>query len=52
MLNVTSSGCFEGELINVLQSETSTQTSNDSPTPICSFENTISCPSEDIGSAL
>ncbi len=56
MLNVTSSGCFEGELVKVLQSEnpleTSTQISNDSPTAICPFRNTISCPSENIGSAL
>jgi hypothetical protein len=56
MLNVTSSGCFEGELVKVLQSEnpheTSTQTSNDSPTAICPFVNSNSCHSEDIGSAL
>ena len=56
MLNVTSSGCFEGELVKVLQSENppeiSTQTSNDSPTAICPFGNTISCPSDDIGSAF
>ena len=56
MLNVTSSGCFAGEFVNVLQSENplkrSTQTSNDSPTAICPFGNTISYPSEDIGSAL
>jgi hypothetical protein len=43
MLNVISSGCFEGELVKVLQSENppelSMQTSNDSPTPICPFEN-------------
>ncbi len=55
MLNVTSSGCFEGELVKVLQSENpldTSQTSNDSPYAICSFGNTISCPSEDIGSAI
>jgi hypothetical protein len=56
MVNVTCPGCFEGELVKVLQSEKppviSTQTSNDSPTAICPFGNTISCPSEDIGAAL
>src|SRR5829696_1478589 len=56
MRNVTSSGCFEEEFVKVLQSEnpleTSTQTSNDSPTAICPLGNTISCPSEDIGSAI
>jgi hypothetical protein len=43
MLKVTSSGCFEGEFVKVLQSEnpceTSTQTSKDSPTSICPFGN-------------
>ena len=56
MVKVTSSGCFEGKLVKVLQSEnppdTSMQTSNDSPTAICPLENSNSCPSEDIGSAL
>jgi hypothetical protein len=56
MLKVTSSGCFEGELVKVLQSENppkiSTQTSNDSPTAIYPFGNTISCPLENIGSAV
>ena len=56
MLKVTSSVCFEGELVKVLQSENpleiSTQTSNDSPTAICPLGNSNSYPSEDIGSAL
>jgi hypothetical protein len=56
MLKVTSSWCREGEFANILQSENSpvplTQTSRDSPTTICPFENSNSCPSEDIGSAL
>jgi hypothetical protein len=56
MPRVTSSGRLEGELVKVVQSEnppeTSTQTSYDSPVAICPFENTISCSSEDIGSAL
>ena len=54
MLKGTYSGCFEGELVKVLQSENppelSMQTSNDWPTAICPFGNT--CPSEDIGCAL
>jgi hypothetical protein len=56
MVNVTCPGCFEGELVKVLESEntleTSTQKSNHSPTAICPFGNTISCHSEDIGCAL
>ncbi len=47
--------CFEREFVKVLQSESPpeiSQTSNDSPTAICPFGNTISCTSEDIGSAL
>ena len=49
-------GCFEYEFVKVLRSDnlfgTLTQTSKDSPNAICPFGNTISCPSEDIGSAL
>ena len=56
MLKLTSSGCFDGEFVKVLQSEnppeTSIQTSNDSPIAICPSGNSNSCPSEDIGSAL
>src|SRR5918999_5601657 len=56
MLKVCSLRMLRRLFVKVLQSENqseiSTQTSNDSPTAICPLGNTISCPSEDIGSAL
>ena len=56
MLKVTSSGCFEGELVKVLQSENSleisTQTLNDSSAAICPLGNAEEYPTEAIGCAL
>ena len=56
MLKVTSSGCFQGGFVKVLQSEfppgASTQTSKDSPTAIRPFENSKWYSWDDIGSAL
>jgi hypothetical protein len=51
----TSAGWFEGESVNVLQSENppeTSQTSKDSPTAICPFGNSSWCPGDVIGPAL